>query len=87
MVFVKTTKRMESDTELFANYGTNFRCAGGCVCHLCRQLALLVSFIVNSHPGLELFNLGMNKSVPGVKRTTVGMKLQFLWYEKNHQEV
>jgi len=25
-----------------------------------------------------LFNLGMNKSVPGVKPTTVGMKLQFL---------
>ena len=37
-VFVKTTKRMESDTELFANYGTNFRFAGGCVCHLCRPL-------------------------------------------------
>ncbi len=26
-VFVKTTKRVESDTELFANYGTNFRFA------------------------------------------------------------
>jgi len=37
-VFVKTTKRVESDTELFANYGTNFRFAGGCVCHLCRPL-------------------------------------------------
>jgi hypothetical protein len=35
-VFVKTTKRVESDTELFANYGTKFRFAGGCVCHLCR---------------------------------------------------
>jgi len=30
----------------------------------------------------ELFNLGMNKFVPGVQPTTVGMKLQFLWYEK-----
>jgi len=29
----------------------------------------------------------MNKSVPGVKPTTVGMKWQFLRYEKNHQEV
>ena len=31
------------------------------MCHLCRP----ISFIVNFHPGL--FNLGMNKSVPGVK--------------------
>ncbi len=37
-VFVKTTKRVESDTELFANYGTKFRFAGGCVCHLCRPI-------------------------------------------------
>jgi hypothetical protein len=37
-VFVKTTKRVESDTELFANYGTKFPFAGGCVCHLCRPL-------------------------------------------------
>jgi hypothetical protein len=37
-VFVKTTKRVESDTELFANYGTKFRFPGGCVCHLCRPL-------------------------------------------------
>jgi hypothetical protein len=37
-VLVKTTKRVESDTELFANYGTDFRFAGGCVCHLCRPL-------------------------------------------------
>ena len=32
--------------------------------------------------GYELFNSGMNKFVPGVKPTVVGMKLQFLWYEK-----
>ena len=37
-VFVKTTRRVESDTELFANYGTKFRFAGVCVCHLCRPL-------------------------------------------------
>jgi hypothetical protein len=37
-VFVKTTKRVESDVELFANYGTKFLFAGGCVCHLCRPL-------------------------------------------------
>jgi hypothetical protein len=37
-VFVKATRRVESDAELFANYGTKFRFAGGCVCHLCRQL-------------------------------------------------
>ena len=37
-VFVKTTKRVESDTELFANYGTKFRFPGVCVCHLCRPL-------------------------------------------------
>ena len=37
-VFVKTTKRVESDTELFANYGTKFQFAGVCVCHLCRPL-------------------------------------------------
>ena len=59
-----------------------------CVCAICvdrlnRSLVLLWISI----QGYELFNLGMNKSVPGVKPTTVGMKLQFLWYEKNHQEV
>jgi hypothetical protein len=37
--------------------------------------------------GYELFNLGMNKSVPGVKLTAVGMKWQFPRYEKNEQEV
>jgi hypothetical protein len=37
-VFMKTTKRVESDTELFVNYGTKFRFPGGCVCHLCRPL-------------------------------------------------
>ncbi len=37
-VFVKTTKRVERDTELFANYGTKFRFPGVCVCHLCRPL-------------------------------------------------
>ena len=31
--------------------------------------------------------LGMNKSVPGVKPTAVGMKWQFPRYEKNEQEV
>jgi hypothetical protein len=37
-VFVKATRRVERDAELFANYGSKFRFAGGCVCHLCRQL-------------------------------------------------
>jgi len=37
-VFVKTTRLMESDAELFANYGTKFRFAGGCVCHSCRPI-------------------------------------------------
>ena len=37
-VFVKTTRRVESDAELFANYGTKFRFAGGCVCHSCRPI-------------------------------------------------
>ena len=37
-VFVKTTKRVERDAELFANYGTKFRFAGVCVGHLCRPL-------------------------------------------------
>jgi hypothetical protein len=35
-VFVKTTRRGGIDAELFTNYGTKFRFAGGCVCHLCR---------------------------------------------------
>jgi hypothetical protein len=30
-VFVKTTRRVESDAELFANYGTKFRFAWVCV--------------------------------------------------------
>ncbi len=33
-VFVKATRRVESDAELFANYGTKFRFAGGC-CAIC----------------------------------------------------
>ena len=37
-VFVKTARRVESDAELFANYGTKFLFAGVCVCHLCRPL-------------------------------------------------
>ena len=37
-VFVKTTRRVESHAELFANYGTKFRFAGGCVCHSCRPI-------------------------------------------------
>jgi hypothetical protein len=37
-VFVKVTRHVESDAELFANYGTKFRFAGVCVCHLCRLL-------------------------------------------------
>jgi hypothetical protein len=37
-VFVKTTRRVESDAELFANYGTKFWFAGGCVCHSCRPI-------------------------------------------------
>ena len=36
-VFVKATRRVESDEELFANYGTKFRFAGVCV-PLCRPL-------------------------------------------------
>jgi len=35
-VFVKTTRRVERDAEFFGNYGSNFRFAGVCVCHLCR---------------------------------------------------
>ena len=34
-VFVKSTRRVERDAELFANYGTKYRFAGVCVCHLC----------------------------------------------------
>ena len=37
-VFLKTTRRVESDAELFANYGTKFRFAGVCVCHSCRPI-------------------------------------------------
>jgi hypothetical protein len=37
-VFVKATRCVERDAELFANYGTKFRFAGVCVCHLCRPL-------------------------------------------------
>jgi hypothetical protein len=37
-VFVKTTRCVESDAELFANYGTKFRFAGGCVFHSCRPI-------------------------------------------------
>ena len=45
-VFVKTTRRVESDAELFANYGTKFRFAGVCVCairvdRLNRRIVLL----------------------------------------------
>jgi hypothetical protein len=35
VVYVKTTKFVERDVEIFANYGNEFRFAGGCVCHLC----------------------------------------------------
>jgi hypothetical protein len=48
-----------------------------CVVRLNRRLVLVWIFI----QGYELFNLGMNKSVPGVKPTSVGMKLQILSYE------
>jgi hypothetical protein len=34
-VFVKATRRVERDAELFANYGTKFRFAGVCVCAIC----------------------------------------------------
>jgi hypothetical protein len=37
-VFVKATRLVERDAELFVNYGTKFRFQGGCVCHLCRPL-------------------------------------------------
>ena len=36
VVYVKTTRFVERDVEIFANYGNEFRFAGGCVCHLCR---------------------------------------------------
>ena len=35
VVYVKTTRFVEKDVEIFANYGNEFRFAGGCVCHLC----------------------------------------------------
>ena len=35
-VFVNVTRRMERDAEFFVNYGTEFRFAGGWVCHTCR---------------------------------------------------
>ena len=35
VVYVKTTRCVERDVEIFANYGNEFRFAGGCVCHLC----------------------------------------------------
>ena len=35
-VYVKTTRFVERDVEIFANYGNEFRFAGVCVCHLCR---------------------------------------------------
>ena len=54
-----------------------------CVDRLKRRLVLLWISI----QGYELFILSMNKSVPGVKPTTIGMKLLFLWYEKHHQQV
>jgi hypothetical protein len=36
VVYVKTTRRIEGDAEIFAKYGNEFRFAGVCVCHLCR---------------------------------------------------
>ena len=36
VVYVKTTRFVEKDVEIFANYGNGFRFAGVCVCHLCR---------------------------------------------------
>ncbi len=36
VVYVKTTRSVERDAEIFANYGNEFLFAGGCVCHLCR---------------------------------------------------
>jgi hypothetical protein len=36
VVYVKTTRQVERDVEIFANYGNEFRFASGCVCHLCR---------------------------------------------------
>ena len=49
------------------------------VCAICVDRRLVLVWI--SIQGYELFNLGMNKFVPGVKPASVGMKLQFLWYE------
>jgi hypothetical protein len=31
----KSTRRVERDAELFANYGTKFRFPGGCLCNFC----------------------------------------------------
>ena len=58
------------------------------VCAICvDQLNRRIVLLWISIQGYELFNLGMNKSVPGVKPTAVGMKWQFPRYEKNEQEV
>ena len=35
VVYVKTTRFVERDVEIFANYGNEFRFVGVCVCHLC----------------------------------------------------
>ena len=35
VVYVKTTRFVERNVEIFANYGNEFQFAGGCVCHLC----------------------------------------------------
>ena len=47
-VFVKTTRRVESDAELFANYGTKFWFAGGCVCHSCHLEEMKSDFLAQS---------------------------------------
>jgi hypothetical protein len=45
-VFVKATRRVERDADFFANYGTKFRFAGGCVICVVRMIR---RFSVNFH--------------------------------------
>ena len=53
-----------------------------CVCAMCvDRLNRRLVLVWISIQGYKLFNLSMNEFVPGVKLTSVGMKLQFLWYK------
>jgi hypothetical protein len=96
VVYVKTTRFVERDVEIFANYGYVFRFAGGCVCHLCcvdgvpfvlrgRDVRRF-SVIVHSC-GMILFNLGMNKFISSVNFTSFGMKSNLFGMKLYHSMV